>query len=158
VQRAKWLAIGMCIAFVLGVYIFLDRTINEFNPSPTTTTISIGTESCSTVSSCSRFTIDSAKLTINETEDIVSQILTVEVTPAGDVSMAKMQVFLDNISLGSVEGPFAVNELASGYFPIPTTITVTQGNAYTVLIEGTFAGPAAQHVGDYIQQVSVTAT
>jgi hypothetical protein len=158
VQRAKWLAIGLCIAFVLGVYIFLDRTINEFNPSPTATSISAGTESCSTLSSCSRFTIDSAKLTINETEDVVSQFLTIEVTPAGDVSMAKMQVFLDNISLGTVEGPFVVNKPAFGYFPVPTTITVTQGSTYTILIEGTFAGPVGQPVSDYLQQTTVEAS
>lgn len=156
-QTAKWVAIGLCIGFVLGVYVLLNRTVGQFNPNPTTTSVSMETGSCESLSGCSRFTIDSANLTVIVADGVESQFLNMKLTAAGEVPMAKIQVFVDNVSVGVVNGPFAAERPALASLAIPTTITVTQGNTYVILVEGTFVGPAGQTTSNYTQEAVVVA-
>lgn len=71
--------------------------------------------------------------------------------------MASIAVYVDNVSLGTVEGPFAPNSPKSVALAVPTTIDVFPGTTYSVVVEGVFAASSSAPSTDYWQSVSVVA-
>jgi len=154
VLGSKWIAIALCVVFVLGAYVVWNRAIAGFNPNPATTSIVESTTSCAPSGACSGFRITSANLTVHTSEDIVSQILSLQFSTSGNVAMSDVHVFIDNISVGTVDGPFAPGVSRPVSLGISTTITITPGESYKVLVEGDFG---KQQVVEYFQSIDVVA-
>lgn len=157
-QYTKWIAIGLCIAFVLGAYAVWNFASAGFNPNPVTTSIVVTSQSCSTSGACGAFRIDSANLSVHDMEDYTSQSLSLQLSDVGAPAMSSVAVYFGasqgDVYLGKVVGPFVPNSSKVVSLDIPTTISVNQGTTYTVLVEGFFG---SQESSGYFQSVEVVA-
>ncbi len=162
-QGSKWLAIGLCILFVLGAYAAWNYAFSQFNPNPVSTTLAT-TYSCASTGPCGEFQIVSVNVTLQGgeaeiTNGIQSQSLSLQLDVLGQASMSSVQVFVNGTSIGSENGPFRTGISKALYFPVPTTISVNPGEVYSVTVEGTFPGGAAGGPPiSYLQSIDVVAT
>lgn len=159
-RGSKLLAIVLSVAFIaaLGSYSYLAE--NSFNPYPQTTTFTAATACPSASGTCPGFEITSASLSVRTiTEaDVNSQELTLGVTATRNSSMGSIQVFIANVSLGNVSGPFEPGVTKVVGVAVPTTIVLNTGQGYEVVVEGIYVNPATGGVtGEYWQSVAVTA-
>jgi len=138
---SKPIAIGTCIAIVAAAYYGWYVVTSEFNPNPPP---SMTGPSCS-AQYCGRFGVLDANLTvINATqEDILSQYLGMGILPSGNQTVTKVQVLLDNVTLGFVGGPFPPGKVSDLELGVPTSIIVNPGQRYTVLVGGYYEDPAS---------------
>jgi hypothetical protein len=163
VKGAKWVAIGMCILFVAGAYTVWNYAFSQFNPNPASTTLT-NTYSCETGGTCGEFQIASASLILQGGEGelgngIQSQSLSLQIDNLGRVPMSSVQVFINNTSVGTQDGPFAPGMGKVLYFPVPTTISVEPGGPYEISVEGTFrSGVPGGSATSYIVSQIVIAT
>jgi hypothetical protein len=93
-----------------------------------------------------------------EITDIISQQVSLSVTAKGNGSMAEVAMYLDNISLGVVDGPFVPGVAREVALAVPTTIVVQPGSTYSVVVEGVYANSSGLRSIDYWQSVSVVAS
>lgn len=162
-QKAKWLAIGLCVLFVIGAYAVWNFAFAGFNPNPVSTTLST-IYTCSTASSCGEFRIVSVNISLvgGEAElsnGIQSQSLSLQVDVLGQVAMASVQVFVNNTSIGTESGPFPPGISKVLYFPVPTTISVTPSETYAVSVQGTFSSQVPGGTAtSYIASKNIVAT
>lgn len=156
-RGGKGLAIGGSIAFIAVMLLVSYSVETGFNPYPEATTIT-GKSTCSSgAEGCPGFKIDGANLSVNIYQDITSQELTLKITPRGSVPVASVSLFLDNISLGVVEGPFVPGVATSVSAGVPTTIVLEPGSTHEVVVEGVYVDPAGAVTGTYWESVSVVA-
>jgi hypothetical protein len=157
VRNAKWIAIGLCILFVLGAYAVWSYAYGMFNPNPSCA-IATYTQVCPRVGECDGFQIGSANLTVYQAEDIQRQTLSLEISAFGNESMTSVSVCVNDAPLGSVSGPFTPGVPRLVTLGVPTTLSISQGQEYTVAAEGVF--PSAEAGGpssEYFQSVLVQA-
>ena len=155
-RHSKELAIGGSVAFIIALLIISYYSEVGFNPYPQTTTFT-ATPTCASGASCPGFAIDGAGLSVNLYQDLTSQVLTVTITPLGGVALGRVAIFLDNVSLGVVEGPFSPGSASNVSAGVPTTITLTPGTTYHVVVEGFYLDPAGELTGTYWGSTSVRA-
>lgn len=89
--------------------------------------------------------------------DISTQQLSFTLTPEEAAPMSMIHVYIDNVSIGTVQGPFASGIPRSLSLGVPTTIDVTPGVTYTVIVEGVFSGGSGVAPSDYWQSINVVA-
>ena len=157
VPSSKYLAIAASLIFIAATAFGWYAGTRGFNPYPAATTISHASTCTVSVGTCPGFRIASLNLTVKTAGDITSQqlILTVVATSGGQMSYVK--VFLGNVPIGSVDGPFTTSPRAVA-LGVPTTIAIVGGASYKVTIEGVYVDPASGLViGDYVQNLDVTA-
>jgi hypothetical protein len=80
------------------------------------------------------------------------------VTSKESSPMARIEVYVDNVSLGAVEGPFASGVPRLVSLGVPTTISVTPGVSYSVVVEGVFSASSGAVSAVYWQSISIVAT
>ena len=150
-QYSKWVAIGICIALVLGSYEAWNYSTSAFNPNPSASSLAVS--QCSMLQ-CGRFGILSANLTvINSTEaDVLSQYIGLEVLPSGAAPLTELHVYLDNISIGTEPGPFALGKAYEFELGVPTSIVINPGTRYALEVEGVYGTG-----GDVLVSVGVIA-
>jgi hypothetical protein len=129
-----------------------------FNPYPQTTTVSSSSTCASVGGGCPGFEIDGVSLSVHTYQDITSQELTLTITPRGNGPMARVSIFLDNVSLGVVEGPFAQGATSIVSAAVPTTIVVNPDSAHKVVVEGTYTDSAGSITATYWVSVDVVAS
>ena len=162
-QRAKWLAIGLCILFVVLAYGVWTYSFSRFNPNPATTTLA-STRTCTTPSGCGEFRIVSVNVTLQGGEGevsngIQSQSLSLQLEVLSQVAMSSVQVFVNGTSVGTENGPFPSGLGRILFFPVPTTISVTPGATYAISVQGTFQSQVAGGApSSYVMTVDVVAT
>lgn len=162
-QNAKWLAIGLCVLFVFGAYAAWNYAFSQFNPNPISTTLAT-TFSCSPTTPCGEFQIVSANITLQGGEaevnnGIQSQSLSLQIEILGQIPMSTVQVYVNNTYIGIETGPFPPGVSKVLYFPVPTTISVNPGQAYSVSVKGTFpSGVTGGSPTNYVQSRVVVAT
>lgn len=140
-QFSKYIAIGLCIAFVLAAAYGWYLVTSEFNPNPPQVGIS---ESCS-APYCGRFGVIDANLTvINATqEDILSQYVGMGIVASGSQTLTKIRVLLDNVSLGYEDGPFPEGKVSYVELGVPTSILLNANESYSLLVGGYYQDPAS---------------
>ena len=92
-------------------------------------------------------------LSVFDTQDVTSQVLTLSIVATGGEAMSELRVLFENVSLGSVPGPFEPGVARSVSFGVPTTISVTLSQSYPVVVEGVYG----QQGGEYWQSIEVFA-
>ncbi len=153
-RYSKWIAIAACIIMVLAAYTAWDYATGAFNPYPLTT--KVGTDPCG-ASACGTFGVLSANVTVINSTDITSQFVDLAILPGGSSSMARIQVYLDNVSIGTESGSFPLGKVSSFELGVPTTIVVTPGETYTVEVQGVYQTPQGQLLGNVWVPVVVVA-
>lgn len=155
-QPSKPIAIGLCIAFVLAAAFGWYLTTSEFNPNPPQTAVG---ESC-TASYCGRFGVVDANLTVINAsqEDILSQYVGMGVVPSGNLSIKQVEVLLNNVSLGYQNGPFLPNKVTFIELGVPTSILITGGQSYTLLVGGVYQGVPRSTTGVVWVRIDVVAS
>lgn len=157
-RHSRGLAIGGSIAIIVAALMVSYSAEAGFNPYPQTTTFTSAT-TCVSGAGCPGFAIDSTNLwAVNQYQDITSQGLTIQFTPLGGVALGSVAVFLDNVSLGVTEGPFAPGAAATVSVGVPTTITITAGTLHHVVVEGFYLGSTGSVTGSQRESVAVVAT
>lgn len=136
--------VALCAAFIAGVAIALNYEtagIGRQSVNVTTTTSPPCTTSQGT---CEGLAINSAILhEINYTDELgpVSYAtLEIGLNASGKFTITKLNLFIDNSSAGSVQGPFqpGVNKIVN--VTLPATLSVTPGKTYTLAVEGFYGG------------------
>lgn len=107
---------------------------------------------------CPGFSLGNMTLRSLNRTDIDSQQVAFAVTSKEASPMARIEVFIDNVSLGTVEGPFAPGVPRLVSLGVPTTIIVTPGVSYGVVVEGIFSDSSGAATAEYWQSITVVAT
>jgi len=128
-----------------------------FNPNPQQSTLSGANLCYPDRQVCQGFALGNVTLREFNRTDISSQQVSFTVTAEGQAPMARIYVYVDNVSMGAVEGPFASGVPRLVALGVPTTIDVTPGVNYSVIVEGVFGGSSGTASADYWQSVSVVA-
>ena len=151
------MAITACVLFIGTLTTYYYVVESGFNPVPQQATLA-GANICQSSSgTCQGFSLGNASLLLFNRTDIVSQQISFTVLPKEAGPMAQLYVYIDNISLGEVKGPFASGTPKLVALGVPTTITVTPGVSYEVVVEGVFAGSLGTSSTEYWQSFSVVA-
>jgi hypothetical protein len=154
----KFVAIAACVLFIGALTTYYYIVESGFNPVPQQATLA-GANICpSENGTCPGFGLGNASLRLFNLTDIVSQQISFVVVPKEAGSMARLYVYIDNISLGEVKGPFASGTPKLVALGVPTTITVTPGVSYEVVVEGVFSGSLGTASTEYWQSFSVVAS
>lgn len=153
----KFVAITACVLFIGILTTYYYAVESGFNPVPQQTTLAGASICQSSSGACSGFGLGNASLLLFNRTDIVSQEISFDVLPKEAGPMAQLYVYIDNISLGEVKGPFASGTPKLVSLGVPTTINVTPGVSYEVVVEGVFAGSSGAGSTDYWQSFSVVA-
>ena len=151
---SKFLAIAACLVFIGAFSGYYYLAESGFNPNPQRTTLAGAPVCVPEKQSCPGFTLGNVTLRVLNRTDIDSQQMSFVLIPGGPGPMSRVSVYIDNISLGAVDGPFAPGVPKLVALGVPTTINVTPGASYGIVVQGTFAESAT----DYWQSVSVVAT
>ena len=128
-----------------------------FNPYPQQSSLSGESMCFPDRQSCSAFALDNVTLREFNRTDISSQQISFTVTPEETASMARIEVYIDNISMGTVEGPFPPGTPKPVALGVPTTIDVTPGVTYSVVVEGIFNSSSGGSSSGYWESISVVA-
>lgn len=142
---------------VAGAAAVWFEATSALNPNPPTESIST-TSVCEAGPSCPGFQITSARITSVSLPDVSSQTVQLGIKATGAGPMSKVVVLLDNVSMGTVVGPFeaGVNRVVT--LGVPTTMTVEKGKSYTIVVEGVYpGGMGGQAELDYWDSVAVVA-
>ncbi|MDV3293113.1 MAG: hypothetical protein LYZ70_02475 [Nitrososphaerales archaeon] len=67
-------------------------------------------------------------------------------------------MYIDNVSLGAVQAPFKPGTTKLVGLGVPTTISVSVGRSYSVLVGGSYAGTAGVPPSEYWQRIDVVAS
>ncbi|MDV3243680.1 MAG: hypothetical protein LYZ66_00730 [Nitrososphaerales archaeon] len=89
--------------------------------------------------------------------DITSQELTFSITATSSGPMARVDVYIDNVSVGAVQGPFESGVPKQVGLGVPTTITVSVKQSYRVLVGGVYTDSAGKTAAEYWQAFDVVA-
>ncbi len=128
-----------------------------FNPNPQQSALSGANICFPDRQVCQGFVLGNLTLREFNRTDISSQQVSFTVTAAEQAPLARIYVYVDNISMGTVGGPFASGVPRLVALGVPTTIDVTPGVSYTVIVEGVLGGSSGTAPADYWQSVSVVA-
>jgi len=156
VQNSKWLAIGLCIAFVAGAYYAWNYSFGQFNANPVSS-------SCTAASAGGRFRIASVNLSLQGGEAAVSngiqsQTLSIQIDNEGQSPISSIEVCVNNIPIVAENGPFPQGTSKVLFLPVPTTISVNPGGTYLVSVKGTFPGQTeGEPSTSYLQSQNVVA-
>lgn len=129
-----------------------------FNPFPQPTSLQGASICYPARQPCPGFSLGNANLRSLNRTDINSQQLSLTVTSEDAGQMARIDVYMDNVSLGEVEGPFEQGTPRLVALGVPTTITVTPGMSYEVVVEGTYPASSSAPQLEYWQSISVVAS
>ena len=153
----KFIAIAACLIFIGTLTGYYYTVESGFNPNPQQSTITGANICYPDRQPCLGFVLGNVTLREFNRTDISSQQVSFTVTAEEQSPMERIQVYVDNVSMGTVEGPFASNAPRPVALGVPTTIDVTPGVSYSVLVEGIYGGPSGSASVDYWQSVSVVA-
>jgi hypothetical protein len=157
VRPKQLAAVAISVAIVLAAYLAWMTAAGRFNPSPTTVTID--TTSCApTEPPCPAFRIDSANLTVRKLQDIVSQSLEIRISALGPTELSRLGLFFDGFPVGNLTMTVLPGHYANAAWAIPTTINVSQGDNYSILVEGTYLTAKATPSARYWCSTSATAS
>lgn len=132
-------AFVLCTIFVLSFVVVLNYAASGVGRTGRGVTTSQAICSASS-NSCNSFSITSASLrTVNYTDElgVVNYAnLVLGVNASGDSSLTSLNLFIGNMSAGTVQGPFnpGVNRVVN--LTLPTTISISEGKTYLVNVEG----------------------
>ncbi|MDV3277649.1 MAG: hypothetical protein LYZ69_04180 [Nitrososphaerales archaeon] len=152
------MAVVLSVAFIAALASYSYLAQSRFNPNPLTTTFTAATTCSAGSGACPGYEITSASLSVKTiTEaDVNSQELTLGIKATGNTSMDRIKVFIANVSLGSVAGPFEPGVAKVVGVAVPTTIVLNPGQRYEVVVEGIYVNAATGAVsGEYWQSVVV---
>lgn len=155
---SKWLTIAACVLFIGSLTAYYYVVESGFNPVPQQTSLQGATICLPDKQSCPGFSLGNASLRLFNRTDIISQQVSFSVTSKELGPMARIDVYVDNVSLGEVAGPFASDAPKQVALGVPTTITVNPGSNYTVVVEGIFTDATGAPSAEYWQSISVSAT
>ena len=139
-------AVAVCVAIVVGAYIAWDRVTANFNPNPSSETIDTAASCPPAFQGCPVFRIDSANLTVSaqalESEGYDSQELALRVTALGPSKLDGLRIFMSAVPVGNtaiwISNESAIvdtGESATFHVAISTTVNITQGQWYSVVVE-----------------------
>lgn len=154
---SKFVAIAACLIFIGSLTTYYYVAESGFNPVPQQTTLSGAAICPADKQDCPGFSLGSMTLRSLNRTDIDSQQVAFAVTPKEASPMARIEVFIDNVSLGAVEGPFAPRVPRLVSLGVPTTISVTPGVIYSVVVEGIFNDSSGAAFAEYWQSTAVVA-
>jgi hypothetical protein len=80
-------------------------------------------------------------LTVRKLQDIVSQELEIKVTALGPTQIDQLSLFFDGYPIGNLTETVSPGESALAGWAIPTTLNVSQGYRYGILVGS--AGPVS---------------
>jgi hypothetical protein len=159
VHRKEWAVVAICALLVLAAYVAWYEATASFDATPSTPFLNTSSSCSGLVPPCPAFAIDSANLTIKELEDITSQELTLRVTALGPTAVDVVSVYFSGVPLGNLSKALQPDESTTGGWAIPTTLIVSQGQTYTVMVEGLSLDPMTGRVSaEYWSSVQVVAT
>ncbi len=129
----------LCTVFVLSFVVVLNYATSGVGKEGQGVTTS--QPSCSISSpSCESFSITSASLhTVNYTDElgVVNYAnLILGVNASGGSSLTSLDLFVGNMSAGSVQGPFDPGVVRMVNLTLPATISISPGKTYTLSVEG----------------------
>jgi hypothetical protein len=154
----KFLAITACVLFIGSLTAYYYIAESGFNPNPQQTTL-LGHAICSpSAQQCPGFSVNNASLRVLNLTDVISQQISFVATAKATTSMALVKVYLDNVSLGVVEGPFAPGAPKLVSLAVPTTIAVSAGQSYGVVVEGVYTDSSGAVTAEYWQAFDVVAS
>jgi hypothetical protein len=154
---SKFLTIAACVVFIGSLTVYYYIVESGFNPVPQQTTLRGATICLPDRQACPGFSISNATLRLLNRTDITSQQVSFLVTSKEAGPMTRIDVYIDNVSLGEVEGPFASGIPKLVALGVPTTVLVKPGSGYTVVVEGVFADSSGALSAEYWQSISVVA-
>ncbi len=137
---------ALCTVFVLSFVVALNYATSGVGREGQGVTAS--QTSCSVTSpSCQSISITSASLhTVNYTDElgVVNYAnLVLGVNVSGSSPLAGLDLFVGNMSAGSVQGPFNPGAVRLLNLTLPSTISVSPGKTYVVSVEGFYGGSSA---------------
>ena len=153
----KFIAIAACLIFIFTLTGYYYAVESGFNPNPQQSALTGANICFPDKQVCQGFVLGNVTLREFNRTDISTQQVLFTVTPEEQAPMARIYVYVDNVSMGTVEGPFASGVPRSVALGVPTTIDVTPGVSYSVVVEGVFGGSSGTSSADYWQSVSVVA-
>jgi len=154
----KWVAIAACIIFIGTLTTYYYVVESGFNPVPQQSSLQGASICYPAKQACIGFMISNAALVLYNRTDITSQQISFTLTNMETGPMARISVYVDNVSLGVVQGPFASGAPKPVAVGVPTTITVNPGSSYSVVVEGILTDSAGVATSEYWQSISVVAT
>ncbi len=129
-----------------------------FNPNPQATDLA-GLKTCSaSLGACPGFSLSAVGLRVTYFTDATSQVLTFAVLATTPNPISQLEVYIDNVSLGVVQGPFNLGTPKLVGLGVPTTITVVVGQTYTVLVGGSYMVTGGSAQSEYWQTIGVVAS
>lgn len=157
-RGSKYVALAVCIGIVGAAYVSWYIATAAFNPNPTTFTLDTSSSCSPEVPPCPAFRILSANLTVRIEADIISQELTLKVSATGPSPVNSLSVYFSNYALGNLSKTLSPGVTTVEGWAIPTTLTVNEGQTYSISIVGRYVDPASGHVtGVYWQSLQVVA-
>ncbi len=137
---------ALCTAFVLGFVVVLNYATSGVGKEGQGVTTS--QPSCSVSSaSCESFSITPASLrTVNYTDElgVVNYAnLILGVNASGGSSLTSLDLFIGNMSAGSVQGPFDPGVVRMVSLILPATVSISPGKTYLLSVEGFYNGNSA---------------
>jgi hypothetical protein len=155
---SKVIAIAACLLFIGGLTTYYYVFESGFNPVPQKTTLQTKVICFPQKQTCPEFVLANETLRVFNRTDIISQQVSLSVTASGNRSMAEVALYLDNVSLGVVDGPFDLGVARQIAVGVPTTIVVQPGTSYSVVVEGVYTDSSGARTIDYWQSVTVVAS
>ncbi len=137
---------ALCTVFVLSFVVVLNDATSGVGKEDQGVTTS--QPSCSISSlSCGSFSIASASLhTVNYTDElgVVNYAnLILGVNASGGSSLTSLALFVDNMSAGTVQGPFEPGVVRVVNLTLPATVSISPGKTYLLSVEGFYNGNSA---------------
>jgi len=141
VYAKSLVVVALCTIFVLAFYLVLSYEAagigNQSVTVPTTTT------SCpASATSCDTLAITAPALhVVNYTDELGTvnyATLSFDLEPSGGSTISTLNVFIGNMSAGSVQGPFQPGSSRMENLTLPSTVSVYSGETYVLTVEGSY--------------------
>ena len=133
------IVVALCTIFVLAFALVLNY--EAANVGTQESTVVTSQTSCAASSaSCDTLAITSASLhTVNYTDELGTvnyANLTIGLEPSGPYAVTSVDLFVGNVSAGSLRGPFNPGSDQVRTLTLPSTVSVSAGKTYTLSVEG----------------------
>ena len=132
---------ALCTMFVLGFAFVLNYEAGQVGKG--TTLVTTRGSCTSTGVSCPSFSVSQAVLLTNNYNDTLGPGSHIDLSFTLGVlagsTLSSVSLYLGNVSVGSVQGPYAPGLHQVTDYVLPTTVSATAGATYTLTVEGLFA-------------------
>jgi hypothetical protein len=137
----------LCTAFVLGFALVLNYEAGLVRNQPQTLSTSNVTCTSPSAAYCHTLTLSNAVILTNNYNDTLGpgshQYLSFTLDLLGSSPIASLNVFIGNVSAGSIPGPFGPGTDRLPNHLLPTTVSVTSGTTYVLSVEGLYGNGTA---------------